>query len=184
MRRPPPTKSELDELLATITTRVGRHLQRWGWLSRDAESSHLNLDRDDTALDSLLSHSITYRIALGPRAGQKAFTLQSLAATSRREPDKPFLATADGFSLHAGVAAGADDRKNVERLCRYIARPPVATGRLSLTSQGQVRVIACIEDPGVIATILAHLEQRQPSVTAVPLLPARGPPRQGLLELN
>ena len=46
---------------------------------------------------------------------------------------------ADGFSLHAGVSAGADDRKKVERLCRYIARPPAATGRLSLTSQGQVR---------------------------------------------
>ncbi len=27
---------------------------------------------------------------------------------------------------------------------------------------GQVRVIACIEDPGVIAKILAHLEQQQP----------------------
>jgi hypothetical protein len=40
---------------------------------------------------------------------------------------------------HAGVSAGADDRKKVERLCRYIARPPVATGRLSLTTQGQVR---------------------------------------------
>ena len=74
-------------------------------------NSHLTLDREGTALDSLLSHSITYRIALGPRAGQKAFTLQSLPGTSRREPDEPFLASADGFSLHAGVAAGADERK-------------------------------------------------------------------------
>ena len=102
-------------------------------------NSHLSLDREDTALDSLLSHSITYRIALGPRAGQKAFTLQSLPGTSRREPDEPFLASADGFSLYAGVAAGADERKKVERLCRYIARPAIATGRLSLTSHGQVR---------------------------------------------
>ena len=78
-----------------------------------------------------LSHSITYRIALGPRAGQKAFTLQSLPGPPRPEPSKPFLASADGFSLHAGVAAGADDRKKVERLCRYIARPAIATGRLS-----------------------------------------------------
>ena len=45
----------------------------------------------------------------------------------------------DGFSLHAGVSAGADERKKVERLCRYLARPAIATGRLSLTSQGQVR---------------------------------------------
>jgi hypothetical protein len=93
--------------------------------------------REDTALDSLLGHSITYRIALGPRAGQKAFTLQSVPGMPLPEPAKPFLAKADGFSLHAGVAAGADDRKKVERLCRYITRPPVATGRLSLTTQGR-----------------------------------------------
>ncbi len=138
-RVPPPRKAELDELLATITRRVGRHLQRRGWLTRDAQSSQLNLDREDTALDSLLGHSITYRIALGPRAGQKAFTLHSLPGTLLPEPDKPFLAKTDGFSLHAGVAAGADERKKVERLCRYIARPAIATGRLSLTAQGQVR---------------------------------------------
>ncbi len=138
-RVPPPTKAELDELLKTITARVGRQLQRRGWLTRDAESSHLSLDREDTALDSLLGHSITYRIAPGPRAGQKAFTLQSLPGTSLPEPDQPFLAKADGFSLHAGVAAGADERNKVERLCRYIARPPIATGPLSLTAQGQVR---------------------------------------------
>ena len=47
---------------------------------------------------------------------------------------------------------------------------------------GQVRVIACIEDPGVIAKILAHRERQPPSVSTVPPLPARGPPRQGLLE--
>ncbi|MEO8445776.1 MAG: transposase, partial [Gammaproteobacteria bacterium] len=138
-RVPPPTNAELDALLASITRRVGRHLQRRGWLMRDAESSHLDLDREATALDHLLSHSITYRIALGPRAGQKAFTLQSLPGTRLPEPAKPFLASADGFSLHAGVSAGADERKKVERLCRYIARPAIATGRLSLTGQGQIR---------------------------------------------
>ena len=49
---------------------------------------------------------------------------------------------------------------------------------------GQVRVIACIEDAGVIGKILAHLERQHPSVTTVPPLPARGPPRQGALELG
>jgi hypothetical protein len=43
-----------------------------------------------------------------------------------------------GFSLHAGVAARADQRKKVERLCRYIARLAVAEPRLSLTERGEV----------------------------------------------
>ena len=63
------------------------------------ESSHLTLDREDC----LLSQSITYRIALGPRTGQKALTLRSLPGTPLPEPEKAFLARADGFSMHAGV---------------------------------------------------------------------------------
>ena len=44
-----------------------------------------------------------------------------------------------GFSLDAGVAARADERKKLERLCRYIARPAVSEKRLSLLSNGNVR---------------------------------------------
>jgi len=44
-----------------------------------------------------------------------------------------------GFSLHAGVAARAHECDKVERLCRYVSRPPVAEPRLSLTSDGDIR---------------------------------------------
>ena len=44
-----------------------------------------------------------------------------------------------GFSLHAGVATRAHERDKLERLCRYITRPAVATKRLSLTRNGQIR---------------------------------------------
>ena len=43
------------------------------------------------------------------------------------------------FSLHAGVAARANQRDKLERLCRYITRAAVSEKRLSLTNQGQVR---------------------------------------------
>ncbi len=45
----------------------------------------------------------------------------------------------DGFSLHAGVAAKAHERKKLERLCRYISRPAVAEKRLCLSRNGMVR---------------------------------------------
>ena len=80
----------------------------------------------------------TYRIAVGPQAGRKVFTLQTLPAC---EPDD-YTDTAgkiSGFSLHAGVAARADERKKLERLCRYISRPAVSEKRLSLTSNGNIR---------------------------------------------
>ena len=43
------------------------------------------------------------------------------------------------FSLHAGVAARANQRDELERLCRYITRAAVSEKRLSLTNQSQVR---------------------------------------------
>ena len=41
--------------------------------------------------------------------------------------------------MHAGVAAKADERDKLERLCRYITRPAMPEKRLSLTEHGQVR---------------------------------------------
>ncbi len=49
------------------------------------------------------------------------------------------MAQAAGFLLHAGVLAAAHEREKLERLCRYIARTPVALERLSLTPQGNIR---------------------------------------------
>ncbi len=43
-----------------------------------------------------------------------------------------------GFSLHAGVAINAHDRARLERLFRYIARPPIATKRLRKLPDGRI----------------------------------------------
>ena len=57
-------------------------------------------------------------------------------------PDK--LSTPDlcaklhGFSLHAAVRWGADQRKELEHLCRYITRPAIANERLKRNGEGQV----------------------------------------------
>ena len=43
-----------------------------------------------------------------------------------------------GFNLHAGVRVEADERDALERLCRYMARPAVAAGRVSVLPDGNV----------------------------------------------
>ena len=73
----------------------------------------------------------------GPHAGRKVFTLQTLQGCD--EPSVDQVGKVAGFSLHAGVAARAHERKKLERLCRYIARPAVSEKRLSLLSNGHVR---------------------------------------------
>ncbi len=77
---------------------------------------------------------------MGPRAGQKLFTLQTVPPRMQGlEGDANGAARAGGFSLHAGVDIAASERETLERLCRYVSRPPVATERLALTASGQVR---------------------------------------------
>jgi hypothetical protein len=135
-----PTSQELTQLAHTIAHRVGRFLERQGLLERDAENSYLVADAvDDDAMNSLLGHSITYRIAVGPQAGPKVFTLQMLPACDPEDQVGDTVGKVAGFSLHAGVAARANERQKLERLCRYISRPAVSEKRLSLTPNGNVR---------------------------------------------
>ena len=42
------------------------------------------------------------------------------------------------MSLHAGVAVPARDRRRLERLCRYVARPPLARERLEERLDGRL----------------------------------------------
>jgi hypothetical protein len=64
-----------------IASRVGCFLERQGLLERDAESASLcEIDLDDEPMQALPAHSITYRIAVGPRARRKVFTLAAPAA--------------------------------------------------------------------------------------------------------
>lgn len=89
------------------------------------------------------------------------------------------------FTSHGAVESGRPS----PRLPK-IRVPPQPKQHLKLDLEscegcgGQVRVIACIEDPAVIGKILQHLEKTGTVLAGGALLPeARGPP-QGLLDLN
>jgi ribosomal protein S27E len=139
-RIPAPSAAELEALVRRIAERIGRALERKGLLVRDCENAYLSLDPAAAGpMDDLLGHSITYRVAMGPRAGQKVFTLQSVPGQSAEAPQKG-LAQAAGFSLHAGIGIEADARTKLERLCRYVSRPAVAEERLGLTERGDVHL--------------------------------------------
>ncbi len=70
-------------------------------------------------------YSITYRIATGKQQGRKVFTLQTIAPMAEQGLASGCAANVAGFSLHAGVMSGAQDRGKLERLCRYITRSGV-----------------------------------------------------------
>ena len=88
-------------------------------------------------MPSLQAASCTYRIALGPRAGQKVLSLRTVPGRDEKTT-LVLCANAHGFSLHAGVRCGTHQRKALERLCRYITRPAIANEQLKRTGGGDV----------------------------------------------
>ena len=135
----PPTCEDLDVIAHTIAIRVSRFLENAGYLVRDAESEYLDLVQDEEdAMGAIVGASITYRLAFGPNAGRKALTLQTVPVRTESRKDDDLVSKQAGFSLHAGIACKSNQRKKLERLCRYITRPAIAERRLTLANNGNV----------------------------------------------
>ena len=104
-----PTSAEIGRLSQTLAQRIGRCLERQGLRERDVENAYLvGDDLEAGPMEQLLGSSISYRIAVGPHQGRKVFTLQTLPACE--EPFDIGGGEVAGFSLHAGVAARAEQR--------------------------------------------------------------------------
>ncbi len=135
-----PSANELQRLVEQVGAQVGRVLERRGLIERDIENAWLATDFEAGPLDDLIGHSITYRIAVGPRAGQKLFTLQTVPPRLQGlELDPNGAARAGGFSCMPAWTSRRSSASKLERLCRYMSRPPVASERLALSASGQVR---------------------------------------------
>ena len=132
-----PTTEQLQDLLQRIITRIMARLTRQGYLIEEEGMRYLGEIDAHRALTPLQAASCTYRIALGPSAGQKLLSLQTLPARAA-QPTSALCANAHGYSLHAAVRCGAHQRKRLERLCRYITRPAIANERLKRTRAGQI----------------------------------------------
>jgi hypothetical protein len=127
----PPSDEALQAALQRIITRILKLLTRRGVLIEEQGQTYMadnDADSDDVrTLRPLQAAACTYRIAFGPRAGQKVLTVQN--AMPRDAGFKQDLcADINGFSLHAAVRCGSDERQALEQLCRYI-NPPGAGQR-------------------------------------------------------
>jgi hypothetical protein len=127
-QRTPDTK-DVTAVAARVAGRVAALLAE--------RNGDVTLDHMVTGPESLYSASITGTLAMGPNAGQKVKTAGELQHESF-ERHGSRCAMVSGFSVHAGVSIRADDRKGLERLCRYTSRPPVAVERLEQLSDGRL----------------------------------------------
>jgi hypothetical protein len=135
---PPPSDAEVARVTQTFARRLERLLVRRGFFEpADGEADPLRTDAP--LLAAVYDASVRGRLATGPRAGRRVQRLGDRFDVDV-EPTfgGPRCASVGGVSLHANVAVPARDRARLERLCRYVARPPIATERLSPLPDGRL----------------------------------------------
>jgi Putative transposase len=77
----------------------------------------------------------------GLRTIQQSSTRRSRISRSEKPTARgPRQAQLGGFDLHANVRVPGRDRARLERLCRYMLRPPLAQERLRRRADGRVLV--------------------------------------------
>lgn len=83
---------------------------------------------------------MTGTVASGRRAGRGVVRIRDeLLAGWRGDSVPDRCANVDGFSVHANVGVRASDKKRLEKIARYVARPPIATERLEELPDGRVQ---------------------------------------------
>jgi len=139
----------------------------------------LSMD-DDPQLDLLAEQepflaecsaaAVTGTVASGRRAGRGVVRIRDELLVGWRGnsvPDR--CANVDGFSVHANVGVRAGDRKRLEKLARYVARPPIATERLEELPDGRVQYqLRRPWSDGTTAIVYEPLELLERLVALVP----------------
>lgn len=133
---PPPEIEDVARVMAGTARRLLTMLER-----RNLDRGGENATEGDRMLATLMAASVGSRIASGDDQGQTWRRLgdrvePSDGDASERTP--PRCVREGGMSLHADVAVPARDRKRLERLCRYVARPAIALDRLEALPDGRL----------------------------------------------
>ena len=149
LRLPPPLDCEVACITERIARRVIRLLERRG-LSPEADTGEADMfSMEQPLLAELYTASLQGRISTGPQAGNYLQTAGSQPEQVKSKGKRGSrCSNVSGFNLHANVCipakapafakATAGRRHQLENLCRYVARPAVATERLSVLPDGRV----------------------------------------------
>jgi hypothetical protein len=175
---PAPTRADVTDVARRTAERIDRILRAHG---RSLDPEH----RDDEAPHPLLLEepglSACYAAAAhGVSLSAERAGLPTLRLVVPRETPPPAhgpdphdpVAEVRGVNLHARQLVDGRDRKQLERLCRYITRPPIAQERLTRRSDGTLELaLKSVWKDGTRALVL------DPHDLLARLIAAVSPPR-------
>jgi len=128
----PPTTAEVYAVAKRMHARIERLCVKHGLHDEPGEeASSLVVCMNAAAQDVSL---------FGARAGERTKKLVQAVRAAKGRVASPFVAEVGGVNIHAGVAVHGRDRVALERLCRYVTRPPIALERLTERDDGCVEV--------------------------------------------
>ena len=132
-----PTLAEITEVAERTARRVQRVLRRHGRsvAGDDETETARHPFAEQPGLAALCGAAAAGIDLVGERAGKPTLRVVDPLARRSSEP----VAVVDGFNVHAGVAVDGRDRARLERVCRYLGRPPVAQDRLERLAEGRVK---------------------------------------------
>ncbi len=135
----PPEDAEVERVARQLARLIQRLLVRRG-LGPEADPSEVDPVLEHQPLLAILyAASVAGRVATGRRAGRRTLRVgDRIDAEAIATLAGERCASVSGVSVHANVAVPARDRKRIERLCRYAARPPIASERLSRMQDGRL----------------------------------------------
>ena len=133
---PPPTDEEIAQVASEVCTRTIALLKRKGrWHDDPEQDNEDRLAATEPAVAEAYQASVRGVLSMGPGRGQRVVRFFG-AAANRDGDDSP--KRPGGFDLYARQATFSHDRERVEKLARYILRPPLAQNNLERLADGRV----------------------------------------------
>jgi Putative transposase len=134
-----PTPAPRDEDVARVVTAVFRGVER---KLADLEPSvgQRRFAEDAPLLMAMAEASARGVVGTGPRRGCRIIRIRGAPVNVDVFLMGRLCAQIEGYDLQAATRLAANDRDGLERMARYLARPPIATDRLSLRDDGRLEL--------------------------------------------
>ena len=142
----PPTPEEVHRVAERMHGRLERICAKHGvagmaGTAGDAHGDGCAEEESPTALAVCMEAASRDVSLFGEWAGERTEKRRVAVRSLEGRGASPFVGKHGGVNVHAGVTVHGRDRAGLERLCRYVTRPPIALERLTERDDGCVEYV-------------------------------------------